>query len=98
MLDLSFLPAAVQAVQAKFFLDVGARQRLMGAAAQMRLPLFDDLPVLQPRAHVAGELVRVEILRIDLVADLRRERADALVAHALLGERLEPGMAEDETR
>src|SRR5207244_7705754 len=90
-------PAAVGAGQPELLLDVGARQRLVPTTAQVPLALLQRAPVLQPRAHVTGEFVRIRIVGVDLVAHFRRQRAQPLVAHALLGEGLEPGVAEDES-
>src|SRR5437868_15167111 len=65
------IPAAMAAVQRKFFFDVGAAERLLGAAAEVRLAFLDDAAVGERRANVSGEFVRVWILRIDTVAHLR---------------------------
>ena len=54
---------------------LGARQRLVRAAAQVRLALLDDAAVAQRRADVAGEGVGIGIVRIDHVAHLGGERA-----------------------
>src|SRR5262245_42209760 len=63
-----FVPTAMANVACKFFLDVGPRERLVGAAAEMRLTLLDDTPVVEHRADVSGEIVRIRIVRIDRVA------------------------------
>src|SRR5688572_2988605 len=89
-------PAAVGAIEPELLLDVGAGERLPGAAAHVRLALLERTAVLQLHAHVPGEFVGIGIVRFDLVAHLRRQRAQALVAHALLGEGVEAGVAEDE--
>src|ERR1043165_1553755 len=68
------VPAAMAAVERELLLDVGARQRLLGPAAEMRLALLDDAAVIERRTDVAGELVRIAILRVDAVAHLAGER------------------------
>ena len=45
------------AAQRELLLDVFARQRLLGAAAEMRLALLYDAAVSKRCADVAGELV-----------------------------------------
>ena len=64
-LRLRLVPAAVAAVERELVLDVGARQRLLRAAAEMRLALLDHAAVGERRADMAGELVRIGIVRID---------------------------------
>ena len=68
------IPAAVARVEHEFLLDVGARQRLAGAAAEMRLTLLDDTAIIEHGADVAGESFRIRIVRIDHVAHFRRQR------------------------
>src|SRR5262245_22941222 len=63
-----FVPTAMAHVARKFFLDVGPRERLVPAAAEMRLTLLDDTAVVEHRADVSGEIVRIRIVRIDRVA------------------------------
>src|SRR5262249_22372727 len=89
-------PAAVGAVEPELLLEVRTRQRLVRAAAEMRLALLVHLAVLHPHAHVAGELIGVRVVGVDLVAHLGGDRTQPRVAHALLGEGIEPGMAEHE--
>src|SRR5260221_14105157 len=83
------VPAAVGAVGAELLDDFRARERLVAAAAEMRLALLDDAPVGERHLHVAGELVGVGILRIDHIAHLGGERRDLRVARVLLGEGLQ---------
>src|ERR1700741_853564 len=54
-------PAPIGAVQPELLLDVGARQWLVPTAAQVPLALLQRAPVLQPRAHVTGDFVRIRI-------------------------------------
>src|SRR6185436_17659822 len=83
---LRFAPAAIGAIELELFLHVGARQRLVNAAAHMRLPLFEYLLVFQRDPDMTGEVVGIGILRVDLVADLCREVAQPRLLHALFGE------------
>src|SRR5919197_935498 len=48
------IPAAVPAAQGEFVLDVATRQRLVGAAAHVRLALLDDAAVIEHGPDVAG--------------------------------------------
>src|SRR5262249_22094812 len=89
-------PATVGAVQPELLLEVRTRKRLVRAAAEMRLALLVHLAVLHPHAHVAGEFIGVGVVGVDLVAHLGGDRTQPRVVHALLGEGLEPGMAEHE--
>jgi len=74
-------------------LDVGARQRLVRAAAQMGLPFFQHGTVFHLDADMPGVFVGVRVVRVDLIAHLAGERDQARVAHALLGKRIQPGWA-----
>ena len=67
-----------------------APPRMCGCRSSSTLPSFSL------HAHVAGEFVGVGIVRVDLVAHLGGERAQPRIAHALLGEGVEPGVAEHE--
>src|SRR5262249_53160052 len=94
----SVIPTAMAGVACKFFLDIDPRERLLRAAAEMRLALLDDTAVVEHRANVAGEIVGIRIVGIDLVAHFRGEREHVLVAYRGLGERVETDAASDETR
>src|SRR5262245_64134381 len=85
-------------VACKFFLDIGPRERLLRAAAEMRLALLDDTTVVEHRANVSGEIVGIRIVGIDLVAHFRGEREHVLVAYRGLGERVKTDAASDENR
>ena len=71
---LRLRPAAVGAVVPELVLDVGARQRLVRAAAQVRLALLQHGAVLHPHADMPGVFVGVRVVRVDLVAHLAGER------------------------
>src|SRR5438067_8064110 len=68
---LRLCPAAVRGIEGKFVDHVLPRQRLLGAAAQMRLPLLDHAAVLQGDADMAGIVVWIGILGIDHEFDFR---------------------------
>src|SRR5581483_11460784 len=90
------IPAAVLGVEHELVLDIVARQRLIGTAAEGWLALLDDAAVSQRRADVAGECIRIGIVRVDHVTDLGGERQHRLVAHRSLGEGIEADIAVDE--
>src|SRR6516165_2344861 len=90
------IPAAVAGVERELLLDVAARQRLVGAAAHMRLALLDHAAVGEQRADVAGEIVGIRIVRVDLVAHFRGERGNARLLHRVVGEGVEPDIAAHE--
>src|SRR4051794_21007790 len=48
-------PPAVAAIERELVLDIGARQRLPGAAAEMRLALLHNATIGERHADVAGE-------------------------------------------
>ena len=75
------IPAAVADTERKFLFDVGARQRFLGAAPEVRLPFLDDTAIIQHGANVPGEIVGIGIVRVDDVSHLRGERENVLVAH-----------------
>src|SRR5881394_3022785 len=85
------IPAAVRRVGAELALDLFARERLIHAAADMRLTVLEYTPVPQCHFYVAGVSLRIRIVRIDDVAHLGSERENARIAHGFFGERLEPG-------
>src|SRR5262245_28183754 len=95
---LRIIPAAMPAAQREFVLDVRARQRLVGAAAHMRLALLDDAAVVELGADVAGELVRIRIGGIDHVAHLAGERDDLGILHGRVGEVAEPDIPAHQRR
>src|SRR5215510_14551013 len=68
------LPTAMAGIEPELVLDVAAGERLMRAAAQMRLALLDRGPVAQSRADMAGIVRRIGILGIDHVFHLGGER------------------------
>src|ERR1043166_190465 len=83
---LRLAPSAMAAIERELGENVGARERLLGAAAKMRLALLDHLAVRERHADVAGELVRIGIGRVDAVTDLRGDGEHALVFHRVIGE------------
>src|SRR5262249_55117003 len=83
------IPSAMASIEHEFFLDVRARERFVRPAAEMRLSLLYDGAVVEYRANVAGEIVRIRIIRIDHVTDFRREREHILVAHRGVRESVE---------
>src|SRR3954454_14493592 len=86
------VPSAVAGIEHEFLLDVVAGERLVGAAAQMRLALLDDATVGKQRADMSGEIVGIRILRIDPVAHLRRKREHIRLLHRVVGEGIEPDL------
>src|SRR5262249_57239876 len=61
------IPAAVARVEHELLLDVAARERLLRAAAHMRLALLDHVATGEPRADVAGVIGGVRGVLGDLV-------------------------------
>src|SRR5262245_46752367 len=90
------IPPAVARVERELLLDVAARQRLVRAAAHMRLALLDHAAVGEYRADVAGEIVGIRIGGVDLVAHFRGERGHARLLHGVVGEGVEPDIAAHE--
>src|SRR6185503_3315194 len=90
------VPAAIGGVAAELALDILARQRLVHAAADMRLAFLEHASVLERHFHVAGIARRVRIVRVYAVAHLGRQPEDALVGHGALAECLETRVAGDE--
>src|SRR5262249_46433008 len=88
-----FIPSAMASIEHEFLLDVRASERFMRAAAEMRLPLLHDSAVVEYRANMAGEIVRIRIVRVDHVTNFRREREHVLVAHGGLRERVKADAA-----
>src|SRR5438552_4489722 len=78
------VPAAVPGIGAELALDLFARERLMHAAADMRLALFEHAAVREGHLDVAGVGLRIGIVRIDDVAHFGSERENARVAHRLV--------------
>src|SRR5690242_18467541 len=78
-------PAPVFAVSPELRLDVGTRQRFLGAAANMRLALLHHRSVVQRGADVPGIRLRVRIVWIYHVAHLAGERENTRILHHLLG-------------
>ena len=74
------------------------RQRLLRAAAQIRLPLLDHAAVVEGGADVAGVIVRIRIVRIDHELHFCRQRQHVGIADRPLGERSKPDAAMDKTR
>ena len=75
-------------VEQKLLLDVGAGQRLIGAAAEMRLTFLDHSAIVEDGADVPREGTWIRIIRIDLVADLSRQRQHVRIPHSFIGERV----------
>src|SRR5262245_60299118 len=84
--SLCAIPAAMPAAQRKLFFNIRPRQRLVRAAAHVRLALLDDAPVREHGADVAGIFVRVGIVRVNHVFDLAGERHDSRILHGFIGE------------
>src|SRR6185437_5381656 len=84
-------------IKSEFFLDVGARQRLLRTATKMRLPLLDDAAVVKYGTNVPGEIFRIGIVRIDDVSNLRRQREYFRIPDRFFAERIKPDVAADET-
>src|SRR6476469_6613420 len=64
------IPAAMAKIQFEFFLNVGARERIPRTPAEMGLPFLDHASIIKHRTDVAGEIIRIRIIRIDDVAHL----------------------------
>src|SRR5882762_2984746 len=75
------VPAAVCRVGAELALDLLAPERLVHAAADMRLALFEHAAVPEGHLYVAGVGLRIRIVRIHDVAHFGSEREDARIAH-----------------
>src|SRR6476646_7260054 len=78
--------AAMTCIEQEFVFDVLAAERLVRAAAHMRLTLLDHASVAQGHADVAGEVVWVRIVGIDAIADLLGQRDDGWFVHGFIGE------------
>ena len=63
-------PSAVTAAQSKLLFDIGARERLLRAAAHMRLAFLQHSAVVETHTDVAGERARIRIVGIDNVRTL----------------------------
>src|SRR5439155_9216460 len=85
------VPAAVPGIGAELALDLFARERLMHAAADVRLALFEYTPVPQCHFYMTRVSLRIRIVRIDDVTDFGSEGENARIAHRLVGKGLEPG-------
>src|SRR2546429_1614696 len=83
------IPAAVAGVGAELALDLFARERLVYAAADVRLALFEHAAVREGHLDVSGVSLRIRIVRIDDVAHFGSERENARGAHRLVGKGLE---------
>ena len=75
-----------RALEANFSSRYLSRQRLVGAAAHVRLALFDDIAVAQQRPHMAGIVPGVGIVPIQAVADLGGDREHGADRHGRVGE------------
>src|SRR5437016_5023895 len=75
------VPAAVPGIGAELALDLFARERLMHAAADVRLALFEHAAVTERHFHVAGVGLRIRIIRIDDVTHFGSDSENARVAH-----------------
>src|SRR5688572_27908153 len=87
---LRLAPTAVLAVVPEFIDDVVARKLRVHATARLRLSFLLRRAISGSDADMSAVLVRVTGVRIGLVANLGREREQARIAHALLGECVEP--------
>src|SRR5882762_5299239 len=90
------VPAAVCRVGAELALDLLALERLVHAAADMRLALLEHAAVPEGHLYVAGVGLRVRIVGVDDVTNFGGERENARVAHGFFRKGLEPGAAGDE--
>src|ERR1043165_9917381 len=90
--------AAVARIEQEFVLEVLAAERLVRPAPHMRLAFLDHAAVAQGGADVAGEVVRIGIVRIDPVADLGGERHDGRLAHRGVGKIAQAHVAPHEAR
>src|SRR5690606_13467629 len=79
-------PASVRGIGMELGDDLRVIERLMPAAAHVRLAQLDDAAVLQRHADVAAVVARVLVVGIDDVGDFSREREDARVARLVVAE------------
>src|SRR5688572_18788897 len=89
-------PAPVRGIAAELALDVLARERLVNAAADVRLAFLEHASVLERHADVAGVRLGIGVIRIHHVAHLAREIQDARIVYGCFAERLESRAAGDE--
>src|SRR5205085_11765125 len=94
---LRLCPAAVRGIEGKFVDHVLPCQRLLGAAAQMRLPFLDDAAVVQGDADVAGIATWIGILGIDHELDFRGQRQHTRIADRAVAEGAKPDATMDKT-
>src|SRR5690348_8506328 len=83
-------------IEPEFFLDVGARQRLLRTTAKMRLSFLDDGGVIKYGANMPGEIIRIGIARVDDVSNLCRKREHLGIPHRLFTEGVEADIATNE--
>src|SRR3546814_1001950 len=90
-------PPAVGRVGEELVDDLLIAQRLVHAAAHVRLAQLDDRAVLQRHPDVAAVVARILIVGIDDVGDLARQREDARIARLLIAELRQARVAVVET-
>src|SRR5260370_479971 len=90
-------PATVSGIECEFLPDVPPGQRLLRAAAQIRLPFLDHAAVLHRRPEMAGIVGGVGILGVDHVSHFGGKCEHFGVADRHLRERAEPDAAMDKT-
>src|ERR1700719_3853161 len=94
---LRFGPAAMPGVEREFIGHILPGQRLLRAAAHVRLPLLDHAAVLHGRPDMAGIVVWIGILRVDHKLHLGRQREHLAVGDRRFRECAEPDPAMDKT-
>src|SRR3546814_704775 len=90
-------PPAVGRVGEELVDDLLIAQRLVHAAAHVRLAQLDDRAVLQRHPDVAAVVARILVVGIDDVGDLARQREDARIARLLIAELRQARVAVVET-
>src|SRR4051812_46583282 len=88
--------AAVARVEQEFVFDVLAAERLVRAAAHVRLALLDHAAVAQCHADVTGEVIGIGIVGINAVTHLLGEREHRRLPHGFVGEVTQAHIAADE--
>src|SRR4051812_26916375 len=81
----------------EFIFDVLARQWLVGAAADVRLPFLDHAAVVRDGGDVSGEILGIWIARIAAVADLGGEREHGRIFPRIVCEGIKSEIAANET-
>src|SRR5215467_6485315 len=96
--DARVAPAAMRRIERKLLLDILPGERLVRATAHVRLALLDHAAVVEHGADVTGEILRIWIVGIDLVAHLAGEGDHRRIAHRVVRKVAEADVSAHETR